>query len=172
MISSVAGLVVAYILTGALLLLLLLRANWSWRWKAAIIATVSVFYVVSYESWPELLGWPSRADVPAKFQMLGAYIQPPDQMLGTEGEIFVWVTDMTGKGDSVTPRAYRLPYDLELRRKVDEAAGNAKKGKAQMAEVEPENAAAPAGPPGTDQLRQKSVRLNFYDLPAPPLPQK
>jgi hypothetical protein len=165
------GLATGYVLVAALLLILLLRTRWSWRIKSVAILLASAFCILAYESWPAILGWPSGSDLPPKFNLVAVHVQPPEEITGTEGAIYLWITEIGRRG--APPRAYRLPWEPLLREKVVRAQERLGKNLPQVGERREEE----EGPPGarligTGQLGQKSAKLEFYDLPAPPLPEK
>ena len=169
---GIGALTTAYVVTSAVLLSLLLRMKWSWRAKAATIVVMSGFYVVTYGAWPTVLGWPTRQDLPAQFNLVGAYVQPPDAIAGTKGSIYLWATDMSERSGQGAPRAYRLPYSLELHARVTEAGDKLRNNTPQLGRTEPEQGEPTKQPQSGRQLGQKSAKLNFYDMPAPVVPQK
>jgi hypothetical protein len=170
LIFGTGGLVTGYVLVAALLLVLLLRTRWSWRIKSAAIVLACVFSVVTYESWPSILGWPSGGDLPQKFNLVAVHVQPPDELTGTEGAIYLWITDIGNQ--RAAPRAYKLPWEPLLRAKVVQAKERLGKNIPQVGEQEEGEGDPGARAIGTDQLGQQSAKLTFYDLPAPPLPDK
>ena len=167
-----SGLVAAYVLIAVLLTTLHLYTRWSWRVKAALISTVSVFYLVTYFSLPMLLGWPADEDLPERFNLIASHIQEPDKTTGSEGKIFLWATDIANGINRSEPRAYEVPFTRELHAKVMEARNKTRKGQAQLGEMSEE----PAGPEGRPQdgFRggQRSVAIESFDLPDPLFPEK
>ena len=165
------GLMTGYVLLAALLLVLLLRTRWSWRWKSAAIVLASMFCIVAYESWPSILGWPSAGDLPQKFNLVAVHVQPPDEIAGTEGAIYLWITDF-GQQRAI-PRAFKLPWEPLLRERVVQARQKLGKNVPQIGEQQDAEEGDPgARTIGTDQVGQRSAKLTFYDLPAPSLPDK
>jgi len=63
------GVGLSYVVVSALLLSLNLASRWHWGVKAAAIAVTSLFFGVSYASIAGLIGWPSEARVPERFQL-------------------------------------------------------------------------------------------------------
>ena len=57
---GVISLIGSYVLLALLLLSLNLYSNWGWRVKTGAIALVSIFYLVTYLSFPPILGWPTK----------------------------------------------------------------------------------------------------------------
>ena len=168
-----SGLIAAYVLLALLLLILNLYTRWPWKTKAALIVLVSAFYFVSYYSFPPLLGWPTAAELPKRFNLVAIYVQEPDKTSGDEGEIFLWATDLN-KGPRVSePRAYRVPFTGELHARVVEAGNKMRKGLPQLGEVkEEEDLGAGGRPTDESQGGQKSIAIEFFDLPDPLFPEK
>ena len=165
------GLVSSYILLALLLLSINLYSNWSWPVKAAMIIITSVFYAVAYFSMPPLLGWPTTADLPAKFKLNAIYIEQPDKVTDKEGAIYLWLTEVDDLEAMHEPRAYELPYSDPLYEKVNEARIKMKKGMEQLGETKPPDAdAKKLDRPG--KATQISTRIKFYDLPDPLFPEK
>lgn len=162
----------AYVLLTAVLLGLLFNARGPWWTKAAAIIVGSIFYIVPYASWPTLLGWPTIAELPPNFNLLGMYVQPPDQLTGSNGVIYLWASERKENGAHGTPRAYQFGYSVKRREQMIQAGEKAKRGIPQAGKlVEDED--APAGRVNFGRrLGQKSTRIEFYDAPAPQLPDK
>ncbi len=167
-----SGLLAAYVTVALLLLGLMLYSRWSWRVKAAAIILTSAFYVVSYFSFPPLMGWPSDDPLPERFRVLSAYVVEPNKHLGTEGEIYLWVTDMEDDPNLAEPRAYRLPYDNERHKKIIKVIKKLRKGLPQLGEAKEKNQRINVKVEDTTRLGQKSIDLKFYDLPDPLFPEK
>ncbi len=167
-----SGLIAAYVLIALLLLILNLYTRWAWHVKAALIVLVSAFYVVTYFSLPPLLGWPTDADLPQRFNLVAIYVEEPDKSTGSPGEIFLWATDMAEGPRGAEPRAYRVPFTGELHARVVEAGNKMRKGLPQLGEVKEEQLGPHARPTDESQGGQKSVAIEFFDLPDPLFPEK
>jgi hypothetical protein len=122
-------LIAAYGLLALLLLSLNLRSAWRWWVKAAaIVLTVAVF-ALSFHALQALLGRPTAADPPARFQLHAALIEEPD--LGGErpGSIYLWLTEKDADGfPAGLPRAHALPYSRELHQSAAQALARLKDG--------------------------------------------
>ncbi|MBI2993366.1 MAG: hypothetical protein HYY48_04220 [Gammaproteobacteria bacterium] len=169
---GIGELITAYVIAGTLLLCLLLQATWSWRVKTAAIVAVSTCYVVIYASWPSILGWPTRQDLPAEFRLVAGYVQHPDRLSGEEGSIYLWATDTAKPPADGAPRAHRLPYSVELQTKVAEAGEKVKKNIPQLGKTGAGEERAGRIPLSGRQLGQQSSQLDFHDMPAPVVPEK
>ena len=105
------GVIAAYVIVAVLLLSLNIAPRWAWWVKGTAIIVTSAFFVISYYSMIDLMGWPVKARMPEKFQLLWAKVNEPDKLLNTPGAIYMWV-EALDKDNVPTglPRAYRLPY--------------------------------------------------------------
>ncbi len=168
---SIAGLLTAYVLLAVLLLSLNLYSSFSWPVKAAGILLVFLFYLVSYFSFPPLLGWPTADKLPERFRLLAAHVQEPDKVAGTEGEIYLWITDMSTGKHAKVPRAYKLPFSTELHRKVVEAKTKLNKKLPQLGELIDEGQRVDEVKDNT-QGGQASINIEFFDMPDPLFPEK
>jgi hypothetical protein len=171
-ILSQAGLIAAFVLIALLLIGVNLYSNFSWRVKAMLIVLVSAFYVVTYYSFPPLMGWPTDTELPKRFNLVAIYVEEPDKTTGDPGDIYLWLTDL-GKGPGRNrPRAYRVPFDGELHAKVVEAGTKLRKGLPQLGELVDENLGPQVRPTDESRGGQKSIDIEFFDLPDPLFPDK
>jgi hypothetical protein len=166
------GLVFGYVLVTVLLLALLFNARGPWWSKAVAIAIAAIFYVVPYVSWPKLQGWPTVEELPPQFNLVGMYVQTPDQLTGSEGAIYLWATEMTEGGGPGVPRAYKFGFSVAMHKNVTRAGEKLGKNIPQMGKVVKEEKAPVGRFQFASRLGQKSAKLEFYDAPAPSLPDK
>ncbi len=166
------GLDVAYVLVTAVLLALLFNARGPWWSKAAAIAVAAIFYIVPYVSWPALLGWPTVDELPPQFNLVGMYVQLPDRLIGSEGAIYLWATEMTKAGAYGVPRAYKFGYSAALHQNVVQAGEKLGKNIPQMGKVVKQKEAPVGRFQFATRLGQKSAKVEFYDAPAPTMPDK
>lgn len=168
---GIAGLITAYVLVALLLLSLNLYSNWSWRIKVGAIVVVTIFYVISYLSFPPLLGWPTTENPPQRFKLLAAHVEQPDKAMGTEGGIYLWITqidDLTAYG---APRAYKLPYSDRLHEAVITANAKLKQDMPQLGELNEEGSMRAQVQDNT-RAGAADAPIVFYDLPDPLFPEK
>lgn len=171
LILGTTGLVTAYVLIGALLLSINLYSNWSWKIKAMTIIITTMFFIITYFSYPDLLGWPTSENPPARFRLIASQVQQPNKATGESGAVFLWLTQIDDLASSTPPRAYRMEYSSELHELVINATSKLNKGIAQLGEFEDhENI--------IDEIKeaprsgQKTTHIEFYDLPDPLFPDK
>lgn len=115
------GLIIAYVVIGAALLSLNLFSSWNWFVKTAMNIIVVMFFVVTYHSWPGLLGWPTERDLPKQFYLHAVNIDEPYK-------IYLWGTDIERGLGRTVPRSYSVPYAAKLHDKVDKATRKLRKG--------------------------------------------
>ena len=169
---SIAGLLIAFVLLAMLLLSLNLYSNWSWPVKASAIVLVSLFYLISYFSFPPLLGWPTKDNnLPERFRLIAAHVQEPDKIAGTDGAIYLWLSDMSSGKNSKVPRAYELTFTSDLHKKVVEAKAKLNKKLPQLGEISEDDDLTTEVKDNT-QGGQVSVNIEFFDMPDPLFPEK
>ena len=165
------GLIAAYILIALLLLSINLYSNWSWKIKATTIIITSFFYLVTYYSFPHLLGWPTSESPPERFRLVATHVQQPNKVTGEEGYVYLWLTRIDDLSTLIPPRAYKLNYSNELHEIVINANSKLKKGIAQLGEFKDKDSII-------DEIKeaprsgQDSIKIEFYDLPDPLFPDK
>ena len=167
---GITGIVTAYILIAVLLLSINLYSKWSWKIKALTIVLTSIFYVVTYFSFPPLLGWPTSQYPPAQFRLIAAHVVQPNKETGEDGAVYLWLTEIEDMTSSGIPRAYELEYSEELHEKIINVNAKLDKDIAQLGEFkEPDDTFNQVN----EQKRGvKSVHIEFYDLPDPLFPDK
>jgi hypothetical protein len=170
---GIDAIAVGYTLVAALLLGLLIPARLAWQAKAGAIAIGTALCIATWASLPALLGWPTEADLlPEEFNLVSGYIVHPDPLTRTEGAIYLWGTERKEGARSGTPRAYVFPYSVELGTRVDEAGNKLRKNVAQAGRIEDDENLPDGRATGERRRGQKSVNIEFYDVPAPSLPDK
>jgi hypothetical protein len=186
-----AGVVASYVVIAVLLLSLNLASLWHWGIKAAAVAITTVFFGVSYLSTVGLIGWPSEARMPDRFQLHWATIVEPDKLDGLPGSIYLWVEALDDNNmPAGTPRAFRVPYSRELADRIAHAKERIEQGKEQAGTArdldvptsEPDEDRRLAGaPPRRDEpgstgdpaaFIQHMPSIEFDDMPPPALPPK
>ena len=136
MILNIGQLITAHVVVATVLAGLNLYSSLPWQRKAMLVMLTSISYFVIYFSYAPLLGWPSNGTLPARFNLVAAYGQEPDELTGRRGSIFFWITD---KGSTdITPRAYMVDFEPQLHARVIEAMQRQHKSIPQVGTVEPD----------------------------------
>lgn len=169
---SISGLIAAYILIALLLLSLNLYSTWSWQVKAGTIVVTTAFYIVTYLSFPPLLGWPAQQRPPDNFRLIAAHVQQPDKVSGDEGAIYLWLAQIDDLSRNAPPRAFEFPYSNNLYEKIVAANAKLNKGVPLLGEFEELDDSSKVQVDDDSRLGQESVNIQFYDLPDPLIPDK
>jgi hypothetical protein len=183
--------VASYVVIAVLLLSLNLASRWHWGIKAGAIVITIGFFGVSYVSIGELIGWPSEARMPERFQLHWATVREPDKLNGLPGSIFLWLEALDENSmPAGTPRAFRVPYSRALADRIGRAKERIEQGADQagtardleVPEGEPDEDRRLAGtPPRRDEpgstgdpaaFIQHTPSVEFEDMPPPALPPK
>ena len=93
-----------------------------------MIGIVTIFYILTYNSFKEIVGWPTADILPERFRLIAAQIYEPNALLDSEGSIYLWLTNMDNLAGLGTPRSYELPYSKEIHEKVSKALVDIKNG--------------------------------------------
>tara|TARA_B100000579_G_scaffold379972_1_gene347638 strand:+ start:121 stop:642 length:522 start_codon:yes stop_codon:yes gene_type:complete len=165
--------IICYVLIGFLLVLFNLRTNFNWFIKATMIVVVTFFYLLTYKSFSNLVGWPSNNPLPDRFRLVAAQIYEPNALINSEGAIFLWVTDMDNLAGLSTPRSYSIPYNKEIHESISKALVNLKNGIPQMGEnSSEEKTGLISAIIKKEKISSTSSTLNFFDMPNQLLPEK
>ncbi len=129
MIAATIGIVIAYVLIGVLLLSMSLASRWMWWVKAGTIVVTTGFFLQSFVAIIGVIGWPSTSGLPPAFKLHWGTIVEPNQFMGEEGAIYLWVEELDENSIPMgVPRSFELPYSDELAEKVDQATKNIQDG--------------------------------------------
>lgn len=158
------GLIVGYVILGALLLSLNLFSSWNWFVKSVMNFLTVAFFVVTYHSWPGILGWPTERDLPNQFYLHAVIVEEPDR-------IYLWGTDIElGLGQTI-PRSYGLAYTAKLHDKVDKAVRKLKKGLPVIGQVL-QSTANVENAENLEQASTSDTDIKFIDAPQSLIPGK
>lgn len=187
---NISALVAAYVAVAVLLLSLNLTSHWVWWIKAGAIALTSGFFVASYVTIVSLLGWPTSSRPPERFNLLWSKVVDPDKKTGAPGSIYLWAEELDSANlPAGPPRAYELPYDEDLARRIAEAQKQREEGEEimgtidaaeaeEMAEAETkklggrDDQAEATSRTDTVPFREQDIRISFEELPPVDLPDK
>ena len=165
-------LVVAYVALIALLVTALVVTRLPLIIKAMLTLGTVGLYIVSYQAWQLMQGWPAAANrLPARFLLHASVIQEPNKATGAEGMIFVWVSDLAEGKPADDPRAYRLDYNKAVHSDLEEALRNMRNGNVQLGRVT-QVTHRPDRPTDLTRLGERRETIEFYTLPDPALPEK
>ena len=159
-----AGLITAYVVLGVLLLSLNLFSRWSWWVKVLTDIVVVAFFWVSYESFPQLLGWPTKQGLPQQFFLHAVNIDEPRR-------IFLWGTDLEYGLGRTRPRAYELPYNKALHERIDIAARKLRRGLPVIGEISIAEGISDEGEAVVPK-KANEVDVRFIDAPQSLMPRK
>ncbi len=122
-------LIVSYIAVACLVLIFGFRSNYSNKFKIIMICMMGVFYFTSWETYKNILGWPSSEELPENFNIIWVLVLQPDKKKNTEGEIYLWISDKDSFDEiSKQPRAYQITWNEENHKKAQEALHKLKEG--------------------------------------------
>lgn len=172
--STVFSIVVSYTMLAFLLLIFSMRTTFHWILKASLITAVTFFYILTYNSFKEILGWPTKESLPERFRLVAAQIYEPNVVTSSEGSIFIWITDMNDRSGLGTPRSFEIKYSKQLHEQVSKATISLKNGIPQMGEIKEDKEDVGI----ISQVLEKkktvasSINVNFFDMPNQLLPEK
>lgn len=184
-----------YAVLGVLLLSLNFAALWRWWIKAAAIVVTVAAGVGSYFAISGLVGWPSASAMPGRFNLVATRMVEPNEARGEAGHIYLWVEEIDENQFIISaPRAYEVPFKLELAFEVDKAQEVLDGGGSVMGELDTEKTETSGG--GSDNAEglkegsggndggaatgegarfdgvKPAGNIVFSDMPAPSLPAK
>jgi hypothetical protein len=164
MTGAVVGLVASYVALATLLLSLNLKSAWRWPVKAAAIGITAAFFVVAFVALQAMLGWPTEALPPTRFQLHAALIEEPDRKGRSPGAIYLWLSPRHADGEIVgLPRAYALPYS----RALHEATARAQAGLQDGLPID-----GKSRPGDQNGFATPAVTVELFERLPPPLPPK
>lgn len=166
----VLGLTLTYAALAALLLAIFILTRIPVWIKLICVLLVTGFYFLTYNNLQGVLGWPTQQLMPDQFQLLASTITEPNDDEGIEGSIHIWATSFIDNKPAPEPRAYALPYDLDLHTALEAALKEQRRGNIQLGKRKGEASDDIAS--DLSKYGQKRQELEFFDLPDPELPEK
>jgi hypothetical protein len=119
----------ALALIAVMLAVLLVTARLPLALKIGATALTALLVPLTFEAVSELRGLPTDAPPPKAFKLHWARVLEPNPLQREPGRVFLWLEELDEMNFPLgTPRAYALPYDPDLVRKVETAMGKIAKG--------------------------------------------
>lgn len=126
---AIVAYVAPLVLAGLLLTVPRRRSPWL---IAGVLAALPLFYAAQFMLLQGISGWPTRAALPDRFELLAFSVQEPDRARGMEGQILLWLRPP----DADQPRVHLLNYDRALHRSLTEAGERLAEGRRQVGNSE------------------------------------
>lgn len=146
----------AYALVAALLALLLLATRLPFALKALATVATCAMILWTYQAIGDLRGLPTDSEPPANFKLHWARVVEPNLLMKEKGSVFLWLEELDALNyPSGTPRAYTLPYDPDLVKKVQVAMGRIQDGEDVSGTI---SAQPPEDIPETAEALSEAVR--------------
>ena len=87
-------LTISYVVVAALLLVFCFYTNFSKKIKLVAIVALSIFYIISWNGFLGVLGWPTSEELPENFNISWVVIQEPNKRRTNEGGLFLWIREI------------------------------------------------------------------------------
>jgi len=123
---SIVALATAYVFLAFLFLLAILKSETGAGLKLLLTALCLGFYLWHYNALQQYPGWPADDDLPKRFELISSYTVEPVLKNDEPGGVYLWLRDLDS--EQAVPRAYRLPYQKALHRKVDDTLRKQREG--------------------------------------------
>lgn len=142
-----AGLTLGFLILVSVLLWFLIGSRGRWTAKFVLIGAAVWYGIALFYSARQLMGWPSPEAVPPHSQVIAMRIEEPDPQANHSGAIYIWADLPSGESGApddpgtsrwhprslfetrhpTAPRAYKLPYDREVHRRLIRAQQQVKR---------------------------------------------
>lgn len=144
---STLGIPITFLLLSASILWMIIGGKGHWILKMAFVTIALYFAVALWVSLGGLIGWPSRSQLPEKFQVNWIMVKELPPGYTEENSIYLWVTELnennqpkedktnkwvvsfSAKKDSIEPRSFRVPYSRQLHKEAAKAQAMLRAGK-------------------------------------------
>ena len=122
-------LTISYVVVAALLLIFCFYTSFSRKIKLVAIIALSIFYIISWNGFLGILGWPTSEELPENFNISWVVIQEPNKRKTNEGGLFLWIREIDHSNKPIgDPRSYKLIWNEENHKKAQEALHKLKEG--------------------------------------------
>ena len=169
MFDSLTGLVVAFILLATVTAWNIVRTK-GWLGLKFVSIGILIWYgFVVYFTIPQIMGWPTEKDLPANSKIVSVRIVEPNN--DDKGAMYFWLSQNPNhKRDAlnllrpdkfliytggIQPRAYKIPYDRELHKKLLET---------QKAQKRQKGSSIMTGKKGVVKVRNESATENPFKI--------
>ena len=133
------GIALAFLIMTALSLWILIGAKGHWIFKTGFIAATLFFSIGMWNSFNNLLGWPTTEKVPDTFEILWVVVEEPNKRTNDPGAIYIWIKNLEPEDDhfslsfnsndmSKDSRLYKLPYNRAMHEQVPGILDKVKRG--------------------------------------------
>jgi len=123
---SILSLALAYVFLLFLVLLAVLKSDLGAGLKFILLSLCLGFYLWHYNALQDYLGWPAPGGIPQNFELISSFTVEPDLKHDEAGSIYIWVRDLDS--DLMLPRSFRLPYQKQQHRQVDDTLQRQQQG--------------------------------------------
>jgi hypothetical protein len=173
-------LILSYLLIASLLLLFCFFTPFTRKVKLTGILVVTAFYFTSWNSYINILGWPSTEDLPDKFRISWVIIQEPSKGDNKEGGLYLWVRNLNEVNTPYgIPRSYKLHWNEENHKVAQSALHKLKEGEQlngtkTYGVLDKDNEGSKANQYKSEdgQLEEGRPSFEFVEVPPPNLPAK
>ena len=172
-------LILSYLLIASLLLVFCFYTSFSKKIKLCGVIFVTAFYFFSWNTYTNILGWPSQQDLPDEFRISWVVIEEPNKEIGKEGGLYLWVRLLDeAKIVKGKPKAYKLEWSEDSYKKAQFALlklkeGEQLNGRKSYGVIKKDEGADKANLYGTQGEQEEGVpSFEFEEVPAKTLPLK
>tara|TARA_B100001175_G_C19489228_1_gene631652 strand:- start:993 stop:1544 length:552 start_codon:yes stop_codon:yes gene_type:complete len=173
-------LILSYLLIVSLLMLFCFFTSFTRKVKLTGILVVALFYFISWNSYINILGWPSTQELPDKFRISWVVIQEPGKADKKEGGLYLWVRNLNEMNIPYgMPRSYELIWNDENHKVAQSALhkleeGEKLNGTKTYGVVDKDNEGNKANQYNAQEgeLQEGRPSFEFVEVSAPELPAK
>lgn len=170
-IGSIIATVATYLVIALLLLSLNLTSRWRWWIKGGAIVITGLFFLGSYLVIASLLGWPTQARMPTRFELIASRVVEPDPFIGHAGAVYLWIEEIDENNlPNGRPRSYKLAYTEQLADTVQLAQDVVHTGEQVQGTIREEAVEIAAGQPDSGDNPNPTVWILAFDNNIAPVP--
>lgn len=185
------GPAITFVVIAALLLWLIIGCRGKWWLKTFAIVGGTWYSVAIFKTLPTILGWPSPAPLPEKYEVYWVKVAEPIKGTDDKGCVYLWIQDMSKEKNKVNwwslfkpserdSRIHKLPYSRNLHKKANKIMQMLRKGQRVMGSggkgkgkgKGKGSGKSGKGKTGGGDEGDDSVGPKFYKMPPVQLPRK